>query len=285
MVANSPGSCCEMIARASRVGAAWGAAAVLFLAAPAAAQTVTPPTLSDYAVLGLGDVMIRHGSRVVSGAVGAVNGTVRLGPKARVTNAVAGPSVRLTAGSRTGRLFCHFVSGPPTLPLCNAFTDPLVDPMLLAPVPVVPGTSDLVLGPHTGSAPVPSGSFADVRVGRGSTLQLYGGAYAMRSLRIGPHARVVCANECRIGVLGPVRLQRSASLGAISPQRAGIARIDIAETGTAALFARSRANVAATIFAPAGDVVLGGLGAYRGVFVGRTVRIGPDATVRAAGAL
>jgi len=264
-------------------------AVVLLLArlAPGAVRAqAIPPELSDFAVLGLEDVAIRRQTRVLSGAVGAVGGAVRIGPEARVTNVVAAPAVRLGPSAHTGMLFCHLVSGPPTLPVCNAFTDPLVAPALLAPVAVTPGTQDLVLPPHTGTAPFPAGSYRDVRIGRGSVLQLYGGAYTARSLRIGRNARVVCATDCRIGVAGPVRLRRGAGLGASSPTRANTARVDIAATGPLPAFlARSQANVTATIFAPTGDIVLGPLGSYRGAFVGRTVAVGPQATVRGDSAL
>lgn len=237
-------------------------------------------------MLALAGVTIARESRVLSGAVGSVEGTVRLGREARVTNVVAGPTVRLGRDSRTGRLFCHLVSGPPALPLCNAFTDPLLDPALLMPVPVVPGTVDLRLAPRTGTAPVPAGSFGDVRIGAGSVLQLSGGAYAARSLRIGRGARLVCATDCRIGVLGPVRLRRGAELGATSPMRANTVRVDIAASGPVAAFvARPRASVSATIFAPAGDIVLGPLGDYRGAFIGRTATVRPRATVRGDSAL
>src|SRR5439155_9272477 len=114
-----------------------------------------------------------------------------------------------------------------------------------------------------------------------SVLQLSGGAYAVRSLRIGPGARVVCASDCGIRVLGTVRLERAAELGASSPVRANGVRVDIAASGPSAAFiAHPRANVSATIFAPAGRIVLGPLGNYRGAFIGSTVVVGPRATVR-----
>ena len=49
--------------------------------------------------------------------------------------------------------------------------------------------------------------------------------------------------------------------------------------------ARARADVSATIFAPAGGVILGPQGSYRGAVVGGTVVIGPEATVRVDSAL
>ena len=270
---------------------AWAAAAVLALAlhlgsGASVAQLLPPPDLSDYAILGLDNVTVRRESRVLSGAVGAVGGTVRLGREARVSNVLAGPTVLLGPSTRTGTLFCHIVGGPPTLPVCNAFIDPLVDPALLMPVPVEPGTDDLRLPPHRGTAPVLAGSFADIRVGRGSVLQLYGGTYTARSLRLGPKARVICTTDCRIGVLEKVRLRPGAELGASVPIRANTVRIDVAWAGPLPAFvARPGSNVAATIFAPAGDIVLGPLGSYRGAFIGRNVLIGPQATVRGDSAL
>jgi hypothetical protein len=260
--------------------------AALLLTGIARAQTRPVPELADYAVLGLGDVTIRADSRVASGAVGSTGGTVRLGRHARVANVVAAPTVRLGPDAHGGTVFCHFVNGPPTLPNCNAFVDPLVDPALLAPVPVTPGASDFRLPPHTGTAPVPAGSFRDVVVGRGSVLQLYGGTYAMASLRVRRSGRVGCVTECRIGVLGTVAVGPGATVGALAPLRSNLVRIDVAGSGPLPVFvARARADVSATVFAPAGDVVLGPQGSYRGAVVGRTVVVGPAATVRVDSAL
>lgn len=249
-------------------------------------QPAAPPQLAEYAVFGQLGVTVGHESRVVSGAVGSLGRAVRLGRGVRVTNVVAAPAVRLGPDARTGRLFCHFVSGPPPLPSCTAFSDPLVDPARLPPVSVVPGTTDLRIAAHTGTAPVPAGSFRDVRVGSGSVLQLAGGAYAARSLRIGRSARVICAAGCRISVRGPVRVHSGGELGAAAAVQANGVRIDIAATGPRPAFhAARRANVSATIFAPAGDMVLAPLGAYRGAFIGRRVAVGAQTTVRGDSAL
>ncbi len=274
--------------RAAKGAVALGSLVAVGLGASVAVAQISPPPplISAYAVLGLGDVTIRTGSRVLSGAVGSVGGTVRLGPQARVTSAVAGPTVRLGLGSHTGPLFCHLVSGPPTLPSCNAFADPLLAPALLGVVAVVPGATDLRLPAHTGTAPVPAGNFRDVRVGAGSVLTLYGGAYSARSLRVGPAARVVCTTECRIGVAGPVRIGHGAEIGAAVSTHAEMARIDVAATGAVPAFiARARSNVSATVFAPGGRVILGRLGMYRGAFVGASVAVGARVTVRGDSAL
>jgi hypothetical protein len=92
---------------------------------------------------------------------------------------------------------------------------------------------------------------------------------------------VTCAAACRIGIEASVRLRSGAELGAASPQAASTARVDVAANVARPVFlAGARANVSATIFAPSGDIVLGRLGSYRGTFVGRTVAVGPRATVR-----
>ena len=212
-------------------------------------------------------------------------GTVRFGRDARVSGRVAAPNVQLAVGVQTGSLFCHFVSGPPPLPGCMAFTDPLVDPALLQPVAVVPGSADLVVRAGTGTAPVPAGSFRDVRVGRGALLQLAGGAYTAQSLLIGARARIECVDPCVIDVLDTIRLKRRAHLGAAVATRANTVRVNVAVVGGTALLARPRANVAATIFAPGSGIVLGSRGEYRGAFVGSTVTVGPDAIVRHDSAL
>jgi hypothetical protein len=243
------------------------------------------PQLGAYAVLGSRDVGIRQGARVVNGGVGAIGSTARLGRDARISGTLAAPTVRLATGAHTGPLFCHVVSGPPPLPGCMVFTDPLVDPALLAPAAVVPGSADLVVRAGTGTAPVPSGSFRDVRVGRGALLQLAGGTYSARSLRIGTGGRVVCVAACAIGIVNAVRLKPGAALGAEVSARADTVRVDVTAIGGSAFVARPRANVAATIFAPGTGVVLGSRGSYRGAFIGATVTVGAKATVRADSAL
>jgi len=253
--------------------------ALVFVASPVAAQPVVPE-LGAYAVLAVRDLSIRRGARVTSGAAGAVGGTARLGRKARVSGVLAAPTVLLARDTRRGTLFCHVVSGPAPLPGCNAFTDPLVDPALLQPPAVTPGSADLVVRPRTGMAPIPPGSFRDIRVGRGSVLQLAGGTYDARSLRLGAKARVVCVAPCVIGVLETVRLKPLAELGAEASARADTARVNVAAIGGSAFVARPGANVAATVFAPGTGVVLGPRGVYRGAFIGATVVVGAEATVR-----
>jgi hypothetical protein len=60
-------------------------------------------------------------------------------------------------------------------------------------------------------------------------------------------------------------------------------RVDITPAladGTPAFLTAPRAIVAATVFAPAGDVVLGAHGDYRGAYVGRSVWVRPGGRVR-----
>ena len=261
------------------------AVAVLGLAPVAGADlALGQPLPGDYAILGQERTSLRVGVRV-TGAAGTVAGTLVLGNHVQVNGSVAADVVRLGSDAGAGRFFCRFVilsrGGGVSLPACRAFTPPLVDPTLLAPIAVVPGATDLRVPGRTGSAPMPAASYRDVVVGRGALLQLAGGSYAARSIRVAPTGRVVCIDTCRIGVLERVVLAPRAELGAGAPLRANRVRVDVAaSTGRRAFRAGARAATAATIFAPSGTLVLGPRGSYRGAFIGRTITVGPSATLR-----
>lgn len=260
------------------------------------ADAQSQPALQAYAVLGLESVRVGPRARVQPGAVGATTGSVRLAASAVVGSVVA-DSVRVARSTRVGRLFCRLVSGGafgpgvvagPTVggapvPGCSALATPVVDPALLAPVPVAAGTADLVVPARTGPPPVAAGALGAVTVGRGAVLQLAGGSYQVRSIRLARTARLVCLDDCRVGVAESVELRRRAQFGAargfIGANRV---RVDIAAAGDDAFAFRTGPNaiVAATIFAPTGDVVLGPGGDYRGAYVGRSVVVRPRARVR-----
>ena len=225
-------------------------------------------------------------------------GTLVLGNHVQVSGTVAADTIRLGPDAAASRFFCRFVilsgggvvGGPVvgggTLPACRAFTVPLVDPALLAPVAVLPGTTDLRVPGRTGTAPMPAASYRDIVVGKGALLQLAAGSYTARSIRVAPTGRLVCVDACRVGVLERVVLAPRAELGAGAPLRANRVRVDIAASAVRRAFrAGARAATAGTIFAPSGTIVLGARGTYRGALVGRTVTVGPSATVRADSAL
>jgi hypothetical protein len=268
------------------------AAVALGVSFLAGAQRVSAqPALGEYALLGVEGVRLGARVRVRSGGVGALAGTVMLGRGVRVAGAVAADMVRLQSQATIGRAFCRLVTrgavvGHASLPLCQAFTPPLVDPGLL-PVPLVtPGVEDLRIPARTGTAPMAPGSYADVVVGPGSLLQLAGGAYSARSIHVARGGRIVCAAACEIGVQESLVLRRSAELGAPRAAQADTMRVNLGTVGeTVAMRARTGAVVWATIYAPGADVVLGAGGTYRGAFVGRTVRVGAGAEVRADSAL
>jgi hypothetical protein len=253
-------------------------------AGPGLAQQ--PPSLSDYSVLGIESVTLKPGSRIISGAVGAVDGTVTLRRDARVAGTVVAGTVELGPESRVGRTFCGIVIGRQPLPACNTPPSPIVDPALLPLVSVGPGGSDLVVPSRTGIAPVPPGSFDEVIVGRGSLVTLSGGAYSVRSIRIAAGGKITCDAACTIGVAETVRLGPRAELGArggLGPQNV---RIDVAGGADPPAFrGRTRSAVIGTIYAPAGLVRLGRLGSYRGSFVGTDVVVAAGAQVRVGSAL
>ena len=260
--------------------------AVLLILSAGAGVAQQPPELSDYSVLGLESVHMKPGARAVSGAVGAVDGTVTLKHDARVAGTVVAGTVEIARDTRIGRTFCGIVIGTPPLPACIAPPNPVVDPALLPLVTVTPGGTDLVVPTRTGIAPVPPGAFDEVKVGKGSVLTLSGGEYAARSIKLAAGAQLLCNEACHIGVAETVKLGPRAELGArggLSPQSV---RIDVAGgTRPPAFKGKPRSAVTGTIYAPAGSVRLGKLGTYRGAFVGRDVAVGPGAQVRAGSAL
>jgi hypothetical protein len=256
------------------------------------------PTLRDFAVLGLEGVRVGPGARVQPGAVGASTGNVRLAAGAVVPGSVVADSVHVSRGTRVGRLYCRIVAGGrfgsgtvggPTvggapIPGCRALTTPIVDPALLAPIPVTPGSDELRIPDVTGPAPIAPGAFGAVSVGRGSLLQLAGGDYQVQSIRLARTARLVCLEECRIGVAESVRLGARAQLGAAGGLAPTRVRVDIAgaDVDGVAFRAGAKAVVAGTIFAPGGQVVIGPRGDYRGAYVGRSVAVRPRTRVREA---
>jgi hypothetical protein len=245
-----------------------------------------PPELSEYSVLGIERVTLKPGARVVSGAVGAVDGTVTLKRAARVAGAVAAGTLELAPETKIGRVFCGIVVGRRPLPSCIAPPTPLVDPALLPPVAVIPGGDDLVVPRRTGIAPVPAGSFDEVVVGHGSLLTLSGGDYAARSIRIAARGQLICSEACRIGIVESVSLGPGAELGARSGLAPQNVRVDVAGGDDPPAFrGRDGSTVTGTVYAPAGLVRLGARGRYRGAFVGTVVVVGPEAQVRSGSAL
>ena len=268
--------------------------ATSLLGLPAGAFAQSQPVLRGYAVLGMDLVRIGPSVSVQPGSVGATTGTVRVATAAQVSGAVVAGSVRVARRVRVGRLFCQVVSGGgfgagvvggPTVggspvPGCAQLTTPLVDPTLLVPIPVTPGTTDEQLAPRSSSAPLAPGAYGAVKVGRGALLQLAGGAYQMRSIRVSPTARLVCLDDCRIGVAENVRLGPMAQLGAVKGLSADHVRIDVAAGVPGAAFRAGPGTVVSgTVFAPTGTVLLGPSGGYQGAFVGSTVVVRPRSQV------
>jgi len=262
----------------------------LLLALSQLAGAQSQPALRTYAILGIDGVRLAANVRVQPGAVGATTGNVRLAGAARVQGAVVAPAIRVAHGVRVGRLFCSTVSGGPFgrgvvggptvggsgVPGgCLQLTTPVVDPVLLASVPVAPGTGDLTIQPRTATAAVAPGAYGSVVVRRGALLELAGGAYQVRSIRLARTARLVCLDGCRIGVAETVSLAARAQLGAAKGMvDASEVRLDVAGSPVAPAFRTGpNAIVAGTVFAPTGDIVLGPDGQYRGAFIGRSVLV------------
>jgi hypothetical protein len=159
----------------------------------------------------------------------------------------------------------------------------IVDAGTLSLVQVVPGAAEVRVPPRAASAPLEPGAYGAVRVGARGRLLLAGGGYALRSIAIGPRGRILCAAPCRLAVQERVVLASGARLGVATPLDANGLRIDVEGGRGAAATTGARAVVVGRLYAPGGDVVLGGGGRYTGGIVGRRVEVGPGARIAGAG--
>jgi hypothetical protein len=264
------------------VGSVVGAVMAVGAAAATAAQA--PPTPGAYAILGLEDVALGPGVRIEQGDVGANRGEATIGAGARIAGSVAADTIRVHGGARVADLFCRLVIGPERFG-CGALASPVVDVASLPLVQVVPGAADVRVPAHGSTAPLAAGAYAAVRVAARGRLLLAGGDYAVRSITLARRARLLCASACRIAVEGRLVLQGRAILAAAAPLDAHAVRIDVERGGADAVVTGPGAIVAGSIYAPAGDVVLGSGGRYTGGFVGRSVAVRAGARVTGASAL
>lgn len=258
-----------------------GVFGLLYVAGPARGQEL-PSSPFRYAVFATGDVTLRDGARAVEGDVGSNDGTVIVGKRVLVVGSVAGRTIRVRQQARTGSLFCLLLDAPAGL-ACDAVTLPLVNPALLPPVQVTPGTTVLRVPPRGSTSPIPAGAYGNVRIGPRGQLVLAGGTYAVRSIRIQPRGELLCAAPCRIGVAETVRLQPDALLGGTDGTRADQVRVEVARRAQSPVFAASpRSNVAAVVYAPGGRIDLRNRGNFAGAFVGSRVVVGNGAIVQAS---
>jgi hypothetical protein len=153
-----------------------GVFGLLYVAGPARGQEL-PSSPFRYAVFAIGDVTLRDGARAVEGDVGSNDGTVIVGKRVLVVGSVAGRTIRVRQQARTGSLFCLLLDAPAGL-ACDAVTLPLVNPALLPPVQVTPGTTVLRVPPRGSTSPIPAGAYGNIRIGPRGQLVLAGGTRA-----------------------------------------------------------------------------------------------------------
>src|SRR5262249_34067659 len=151
------------------------------LAPSRAAAAPVQPALPAYAVLGVSDVMLRPRVRVQTGSVGSTGGELRLASHVTASGRGVADVVRIGNGTTVDPIFCRLVTGGAfgrgvvggpsvqgaVLPPCQPMVEPVVDPALLAPVAVTPGTAEVRIPPGTGTSPYPPGSYAAITVGSG----------------------------------------------------------------------------------------------------------------------
>jgi hypothetical protein len=260
-----------------------GIAAGVAGAALALAGTTTPQALGGYAVLGLEDVTLGRRVAVESGDVGSNRGEVRIGAGGAVAGAVVAETVRLGRGARVGRLLCTVVAGPLRFG-CETLTAPVVDTGQLPLVQVVPGAAEVIVPRRASTAPLASGAYGAVRVGRRGRLFLAGGSYELRALAVGARAQLLCLRRCRLQVRERVRLGPVTTLGVVDTLAPDALRLDVEDASPRAFTAGRRAAITGTVYAPGGDIALGARGSYVGAFVGRRVRVGARARITGASA-
>ena len=266
----------------------WGGWRVVVLglvaAAPIAAWSRAQPEVTGYAVLGLDAASIGPHARIETGNVGVNRGTAFLGRGARVAGSVAADIVRLARNVRLGGLSCRILEGRQTATGCGVLTSPLVDSDQLTLVQALAGGAEVSVPPRASTAPLAPGAYGALVVGRHGLLLLGPGNYDVRSITLAPHGNLLCTGRCRIRVQEGVLLKRGARLGPTAPATTPDVRVEIEGSGPATAFrTQPRAQVMGTVYAPRGEVVLGGRGHYQGVFVAATVRVERGARVQAVG--
>lgn len=253
------------------------------LIAVASATAREQAEATGYAVLGLDQVTLQPGVRVEAGDVGVNRGSASIGRGVRVGGAVAADIVRLGRHVRLGSLQCRILEGTQVPTGCGVLTTPLVDSSRLTLVQALAGAAEVTVPPRASTAPLAPGAYGDVAVARHGLLLLAGGNYDVRSITLAPHGNLLCAGRCRIRVRDEVVLRRGAQLGATAPATTPDVSVEIEGNGhRPALKAEARSEVAATVYAPRGEIVLGSRGRYEGAFVAASVTVGRHAHVKAA---
>jgi hypothetical protein len=255
----------------------WAVVAVGLLGSSvrALAQEIPPDDPAAYAVFAGEEV--RLGSRVrVYGRVGA-NGSVRIGHRDTVDGLVASPTIELGRRTDTGLLFCVIVvgGGSPCLPV----TPPVISPGELGVGTVAPGTEDIEVPRRAHRAPLESGAYRRLEVGRGSELLLLGGDYLFERVSLGRKAVLRCATDCRIAVRRKLRMGKRASVEGISDAVETALRVDVighrARTGVRL---GKRAVIDGILWAPTTEVEIGKKARVASV-MGEEVRIGSRARI------
>jgi hypothetical protein len=250
----------------------------ILAAAPWLFAQQPPPTANSYTILGLEGARIQDRARVEPGNVGTNRGTFHLGARVQITGSVAADTVRARAGTQSEHFFCLLGIGPV---ICEPLSAPVVDAASLPLVQVMPGAADIRVPAGANTTPLEAGAYGVARVGARGRLTLAGGDYTMRSLSIAPRGRLLCAAPCHVSVLERVIVRQRALIGATAPYGAGDVSIQVeADDGKPVFSARSPSSVAASVYAPNGNIILGADGTYEGRFIGRTIRVGQRARVK-----
>ncbi|MDR4495904.1 MAG: PKD domain-containing protein [Nitrospirales bacterium] len=258
----------------------------------------------DFVVLGHEGVWIRQGSTILSGDIGANQGSegpflngeqeVTIGHDVVVQSGasqILGDTVRLKSGSQVQNVFFNTLLGPGQIhgTMTTPITLPLVSQM--PPVPSVhPGSQDIDV-PAQGGLVLQAGHYGRLKIRSGGILTLSGGLYHFKEWDIREAAQVLASAPVEIRVNGQIDTNRHSVIGP-APSAGTLTAADVIIIGTGingttggiddtpeAVKFGEGSTIRANVYAPHGLLRVKADSRATGAFIGKWVRMGNHSTI------
>ncbi len=282
----------------------WIVVAVLFfLSVPGMAKAA-----QDFVVLGNEGVWVRLGGTILSGDVGANQGSIgpylngeqelTIGHDVVVQNSnsqIMGDTVRLKSGSQIQNIMVNTLLGPGQIlgTMATSVKLPLVSEM--PPVPLVhPGSQDLDI-PAGGALTLQAGRYGRLKARPGAIVTLSGGLYHFQEWDIREDAQVLATKAVEIRVKSQIDTRRHTVVGP-APGAGTLTAADVLIIGTGingttgsiddtpeAVKFGEGSKVRAKVYAPNGLLRFRAESRATGAFVGKWVRMGNHSTIALEG--
>ncbi len=229
----------------------------------------------------LGGTSSRYGNGArIDGDVGTnqAGGLLQLGRRSIVATggSARGDTVRLGNGSQVPIAAFNTLQAPKATVGTEQtpVTLPLVDDF--CPVPAFACGGESVKVRKNGSQQLAPGTYGDVLLQNGSTLELVAGTYEFCSLRGGRKAEVIVAGGAAaiLNIQGELRLENGSTLGAN-----GGGTLPVVNVGGGRAKLGSKSRVAAQLSAPGATLLLGGGTRWTGSFCAATVSGGSNVSL------